>query len=138
MLDEFKKFIMRGNVIDLAVGVIVGAAFSKIVDSLVGDIIMPIVAVVTGGGVDFSNLFVPLSKAVTALGLEEARKQGPVLALGNFITVAINFILLAFVIFIFVKLVNKLRGPDPAPAAPAGPPKTEVLLEEIRDALVKK
>lgn len=138
MLEEFKKFIMRGNVIDLAVGVIVGAAFSKIVDSLVGDIIMPIVALVTGGGVDFSNLFVPLSKAVTAAGLEEARRQGPVLALGNFITVAINFILLAFVIFLFVKLVNKMRGPDPAPAAAPPPPRSEKLLEEIRDALVKR
>jgi large conductance mechanosensitive channel len=137
MLQEFKKFIMRGNVIDLAVGVIVGAAFSKIVDSLVGDIIMPIVAVATGGGVDFSNIFIPLSKAVTATSLVEAKKQGAVLALGNFATVAINFILLAFVIYLFVKLVNKLRGPDPVPEKPA-PPRSELLLEEIRDALVKK
>jgi len=137
MFEEFKKFIMRGNVIDLAVGVIIGAAFSKIVDSLVADIFMPIIAVLTGGGFDFSNLFVPLSKAVTATALEEARKQGPVLAVGNFITIGINFILLAFVIFLFIKLVNKLKGPEPA-AAPAGPPRSEVLLEEIRDALTKK
>ncbi|MDF2115768.1 large conductance mechanosensitive channel protein MscL [Roseiarcaceae bacterium H3SJ34-1] len=137
MLQEFKKFIMRGNVIDLAVGVIVGAAFSKIVDSLVADIIMPIVAVATGGGVDFSNIFIPLSKAVTAPSLAEARKQGAVLAVGNFVTIAINFVLLAFVIYLFVKLVNKLRGPDPVPEKPA-PPRSELLLEEIRDALVKK
>lgn len=137
MLQEFKKFIMRGNVIDLAVGVIIGAAFSKIVDSLVADVIMPIVAVITGGGVDFSNLFIPLSKAVTATSLEEAKKQGAVLALGNFATILINFILLAFVIFLFVKLMNKMQRPA-ADEKPAAPPRSEMLLEEIRDALVKK
>lgn len=138
MLEEFKKFIMRGNVIDLAVGVIIGAAFSKIVNSLVGDIIMPIVALITGGGVDFSNLYIPLSKAVTATSLEEAKKQGAVLALGNFATILINFILLAFVIFLFVKLMNKMQKPAAADDKPAAPPRSEVLLEEIRDALVKK
>ena len=137
MLQEFKKFIMRGNVIDLAIGVIVGAAFSKIVDSLVADIILPLVAVLTGGGVDFSNIFIPLSKAVTAPGLEDARKQGPVLAVGNFVTVAINFLLLAFVIYLFVKLVNKLRGPDPKPMEPPLS-RSEVLLGEIRDELARK
>jgi len=137
MLQEFKKFIMRGNVIDLAVGVIIGAAFSRIVDSLVNDIIMPVVALVTGGGVDFSNIFIPLSKAVTAPNLVDARKEGAVLAVGNFVTVAINFLLLAFVIYLIVKLVNRLSGPAPAPEK-AAPPRSEALLEEIRDALVKK
>jgi large conductance mechanosensitive channel len=108
VLAEFKKFALRGNVVDLAIGVIIGAAFGKIVDSLVGDIFMPIVGAVTGG-LDFSNYFVPLSKAVTATALVDARKQGAVLAWGNFLTMVINFLIVAGVLFFFVKLINRLK-----------------------------
>ena len=132
MLNEFKKFAMRGNVVDLAVGVIIGAAFGAIVNSLVGDIIMPIIGSITGG-LDFSNYFLPLSSKVTAAALADARKQGAVLAYGNFLTIAINFIIVAFALFMAVKAINKLK--EEPPAAPAAPSKEVQLLTEIRDAL---
>src|SRR6187551_2667188 len=111
MLDEFKKFAMRGNVIDLAVGVIIGAAFGAIVSSLVGDIIMPIIGAITGG-LDFSNYFTPLSKSVTASNLADAKKQGAVLAWGNFLTLTLNFIIIAFVIFVAIRFMNRLKRQD--------------------------
>jgi large conductance mechanosensitive channel len=133
MLEEFKKFAMRGNVVDLAVAVVIGAAFGAIVNSLVSDIIMPIIGAVTGG-IDFSNFFLPLSSKVTAAALADARKQGAVLAWGNFLTLIINFLIIAFALFLVVKGINSLKKPEPAPAAPE--PSAEVkLLTEIRDAL---
>ena len=135
MLVDFKKFAMRGNVVDLAVGVIIGAAFGAIVSSLVADIIMPIIGAVAGG-LDFSNYFVKLSSKVTADSLVEAKKQGAVLAWGNFLTVTLNFLIVAFVLFIVVRLMNQLKRE--APAAPAEPPKPtrdQELLTEIRDLL---
>ena len=135
MASEFKEFITKGNVMDLAVGVIIGAAFGKIVDSLVNDIIMPVVGKIFGG-LDFSNMYIPLNGQDTALALVEAKKAGAVLAYGNFITIVINFIILAFVIFQMVKMVNRLKKAEPPPAAPATPDDI-VLLREIRDALKK-
>jgi len=138
MLEEFKKFAMRGNVVDLAVGVIIGAAFGKIVESMVGDIFMPIVGAVTGG-LDFSNYFVGLSKSVTAPSLAEAKKQGAVLAWGNFVTIIINFVIIAWVLFMVVRGINKLAVQQAEKAAkPAEAPRQEVLLQEIRDILAKK
>ncbi|CAM5301153.1 large-conductance mechanosensitive channel protein MscL [Mycolicibacterium aubagnense] len=138
MLKEFQEFISKGNVMDLAVGVIIGAAFSKIVDSLVNDIIMPWIGAI--GGVDFSNYFLGLSSAVTATNLADARKQGAVFAYGNFITVLLNFIILAFIIFLMVKMVNNMRNRLVAQKAaePAAPPADVALLTEIRDLLAKK
>ncbi len=137
MLEEFKKFALRGNVIDLAIGVVIGAAFGKIVDSLVNDIIMPFIGAL--GGVDFSNYFVGLNSGVTATTLAEAKKQGAVLAYGNFITVAVNFIIIAFVLFLVVKGINMLQAKEAeAPAAPAAKPDDVVLLGEIRDLLKQK
>ncbi len=141
MLNEFKEFIAKGNVMDLAVGVIIGGAFALITKSLVGDIIMPIVGAIFGG-LDFSNYFAPLSSDVTATVLEEARKQGAVLAYGSFITVIINFVIIAFIIFMLVRYVNKVKADmekqeEEAPAAPAAPAEDIVLLTEIRDALKK-
>jgi large conductance mechanosensitive channel len=136
MLEEFKKFALRGNVVDLAIGVIIGAAFGKIVDSMVGDVFLPLIGAVTGG-LDFSNYFLPLSKAVTAISLVDAKKQGAVLAWGNFITVAINFIIIAWVLFLAVKGINRVRRQESEKPSPA-PPRQEVLLEEIRDLLAKK
>ncbi len=133
MLEEFKKFAMRGNVVDLAVGVIIGAAFGAIVNSLVNDIIMPTIGAVSGG-LDFSNYFLPLSSKVTATALVDAKKQGAVLAWGNFITIAINFLIIAFVLFLAIKGINRLKTPE-TPAAPAAPSKEVQLLTEIRDAL---
>ncbi|HUZ31977.1 MAG TPA: large conductance mechanosensitive channel protein MscL [Xanthobacteraceae bacterium] len=131
MLEEFKKFAMRGNVVDLAVAVIIGAAFGAVVTSLVGDIVMPLIGSITGG-LDFSNYFVPLSSKVTAAALADAKKQGAVLAWGSFLTLAINFVIIAFALFLVVKGINRLKAPPPAPAAPSA----EVqLLTEIRDAL---
>ena len=125
---------MKGNVMDLAVGVIIGAAFGKIVDSLVGDIIMPVVSKITGGGVDFSNMFVALDGKTYAT-LAEAKKAGAAtLAYGNFITILINFLILAFVVFLMVRAVSKLI-PPPKPAPPAGPSEEVVLLTQIRDSL---
>jgi large conductance mechanosensitive channel len=134
MAAEFKEFAVKGNVIDLAVGVIIGGAFGKIVDSIVGDLIMPIVSKVFGG-LDFSNYFIALA-GQTAATLAEARKAGAVLAYGNFITVALNFVILAFIIFLMVKQINRLKKEAPA-VAPAAPPEDVVLLREIRDALRK-
>lgn len=168
-VSEFREFALKGNVLDLAVGVIIGAAFGKIVNSIIEDLIMPVVGM--AGNVDFTNAYIPLSKAVTVakeaadtaianhpklieagkmavgspapspLGLADARKIGPVLAYGNFITITINFIILAFCIFLVVKLFNSARRrfeaqkAAEAPAAPAGPSSTDKLLMEIRDAL---
>lgn len=136
MLNMFKDFAMRGNVVDLAVGVIIGAAFGNIVTSLVGDIFMPIIGAVTGG-LDFSNYFVPLSSKVTADSLVEAKKQGAVLAWGSFITIMINFIIVAACLFAVVNVIQKIKAKEDAKPAPA-PPRQEVLLQEIRDILAKK
>jgi len=133
-MSEFKEFAVKGNVMDLAVGVIIGGAFGKIVDSVVGDLIMPIVGMVFGN-VDFSNKFIPLA-GQTATTLVEAKKAGAVFAYGSFITILINFIILAFIIFVMVKQMNRLKRE--APAAPPAPPSEDVmLLREIRDALKK-
>ena len=136
ILSEFKEFAVKGNVIDLAVGVIIGAAFGKIVDSLVGDIIMPLVGVVFGK-LDFSNLYVVLGTVPPGVAntLADLKKAGvPVLAYGSFITVAVNFVILAFIIFMMVKQINRLKStPAPAPATP----EDVLLLREIRDALKK-
>jgi len=137
VLQEFKQFALRGNVVDLAVGVIIGGAFGKIVESLVGDVIMPMLSAVLGR-VDFSNLFVVLGTVPAGVGtsLEALRKAGvPVLAYGSFLTVLVNFILLAFVIFILIRQINRLRSEHAAPPAPAAPPEDVLLLREIRDSL---
>ena len=140
MMKEFKEFAVKGNVMDLAVGVIIGAAFGKIVDSVVGDLIMPIVGAIFGK-LDFSSLFVVLGNvpAGTAMTLDALKKAGvPVLAYGNFITVAVNFMILAFIIFMMVKQVNRMKKETPAaPAVPAPTPEDVVLLREIRDSLKK-
>ncbi|TPL91032.1 large conductance mechanosensitive channel protein MscL [Mesorhizobium sp. B2-3-12] len=139
MLKEFQEFISKGNVMDLAVGVIIGAAFGKIVTSLVDDVIMPFIGAL--GGVDFNNYFIGLSHNVTATNLEDARKQGAVFAYGSFITVALNFLIIAFVIFLMVKAVNNLRRrlEREKPVAPAAPPPADVaLLTEIRDLLARR
>ncbi|MGH6664325.1 MAG: large conductance mechanosensitive channel protein MscL [Pseudolabrys sp.] len=135
MLSEFKKFALRGNVVDLAVAVIIGAAFGAIVNSLVGDIIMPVVGAATGG-LDFSNYFVPLSPKVTATALVEAKKQGAVLAWGNFLTLVINFIIIAFVLFLAIRAIGRLMAKE-AEKAPALS-KQEQLLTEIRDLLKQR
>ncbi len=132
--SEFKEFATKGNVMDLAVGVIIGAAFGRIVDSLVGDLIMPIISRVFGG-LDFSNYFIPLM-GQTATTLVEAKKAGAVFAYGSFVTVALNFVILAFVIFLMVKQMNRLKREAP-PAPPAPAPEDVLLLREIRDALKK-
>lgn len=144
MIQEFKEFAVKGNVIDLAVGVIIGGAFGKIVGSMVDDVIMPIVGSVLGK-LDFSNLFVVLGKVPegTVMTLAELKKAGvPVLAYGSFITVAVNFMILAFIIFLMVKQINRLKREEPAapaaPEAPAPTPEDIVLLREIRDSLSKK
>ncbi|HEV2553756.1 MAG TPA: large conductance mechanosensitive channel protein MscL [Bosea sp. (in: a-proteobacteria)] len=137
MIEEFKKFALKGNVVDLAIGVIIGAAFSKIVDSLVSDIIMPFFGAL--GGLDFSNYYVGLNSGVTAPVLEEAKKQGAVLAYGSFMTVALNFLIIAFVLFLVVKGINRLRRAEEAkPEAPTPPAADVVLLTEIRDLLKQK
>ncbi len=135
--SEFREFAVKGNVMDLAVGVIIGGAFGKIVDSVVGDLIMPVVGKIFGG-LDFSNYFIPLS-GQTATTLAEAKKAGAVFAYGNFITVALNFVILAFIIFLMVKQMNRLkREAPPAPPPPPAPtPEDVLLLREIRDALRK-
>ena len=137
MLEEFKKFALKGNVVDLAIGVIIGAAFGKIVESLVGDIFMPIIGAITGG-LDFSNYNIPLSSKVTADSLGEAKKQGAVLGWGNFVTVGLNFLIIAWVLFMAVRLINRLRLQEDQKPAPAAPPRQEALLQEIRDLLAKK
>ena len=138
MMSEFKEFALKGNVMDLAVGVIIGGAFGKIVDSMVADLIMPIVGAVIGN-LDFSSMFVVLGKvpAGTAMVLADLKKAGvPVFAYGNFITVAVNFIILAFIIFMMVKQMNRMKREAP-PAAPAPTPEDVLLLREIRDNLKK-
>ncbi len=135
MLKEFREFAMRGNVVDLAVGIIIGVAFGAIVQSLVADIIMPVVGALTGG-LDFSNYFLALSGKVTAVTLVEAKKQGAILAWGHFLTLVLNFIIVAWVMFLVVKGMNRMRrqevaAPEPEPA----PTPTEELLKEIRDLL---
>src|ERR1700757_3726621 len=137
IVKEFQEFAMKGNVVDLAVGVIIGAAFGAIVTSLVGDIIMPMIGAITGG-LDFSNYFTPLSKAVNAGNLADAKKQGAVLAWGNFLTLTLNFLIIAFVLFIVIRAMSMLKRKDkPAPAAPPKPSREEELLTEIRDLLKK-
>jgi large conductance mechanosensitive channel len=131
---EFKEFALKGNVMDLAVGVIIGAAFGRIVDSVVGDLIMPLIGKVLGG-LDFNNHFIPLA-GQTATNLADAKKAGAVFAYGSFITVALNFAILAFIIFVMVRQINKLKATVPPPPPPATP-EDVVLLREIRDALRK-
>jgi len=134
-VSEFKEFAIKGNVMDLAVGVIIGGAFGKIVDSIVNDLIMPVVSKIFGG-LDFSNYFIALSGQAAGLTLAEAKKGGAVFAYGSFITVALNFIILAFIIFLMIKQMNRLKKEAP-PAAPAATPEDIVLLREIRDNLKK-
>jgi large conductance mechanosensitive channel len=136
MLKEFREFAMKGNVVDLAVGVIIGAAFGAIVNSLVSDLIMPTIGAITGG-LDFSNYFLPLSKSVTASNLADAKKQGAVLAWGNFLTLTLNFLIIAFVLFIVIRLMNQMKRHAEAAPAPAKPTRQEELLTEIRDLLKK-
>jgi large conductance mechanosensitive channel len=136
MLKKFQEFAIKGNAFDLAVGVIIGAAFGSIVASLVGDIFMPAIGAVTGG-LDFSNYFVPLSHKVTADTLVEAKKQGAVLAWGSFVTIAINFLIVAAVLFGLVNLIQHFRQKD-AEKPPAAPSRQEVLLSEIRDLLARR
>jgi len=137
MLTEFREFAMKGNVVDLAVGVIIGAAFGAIVTSLVGDVIMPIIGAATGG-LDFSNYYIPLSKAVTATNLADAKKQGAVLAYGSFLTLTINFIIVAFVLFLVIRAMNTLkRKEESKPVEPPKPSAEVMLLTEIRDLLKK-
>lgn len=133
MMDEFKQFAMKGNVVDLAVGVIIGGAFGKIVDSLVQDVIMPPISKIFGG-LDFANYYLPLNHQSTTLPLAEAKKAGAVLAYGNFLTILLNFIILAFIIFQMVRIMNKLHRNAPPPPAT---PEDVVLLREIRDSLRK-
>ena len=134
MLKEFRDFAMKGNVVDLAVAVIIGAAFGAIVASLVSDVIMPVVGSITGG-LDFSNYFIGLSKNVTATNLADAKKQGAVLAYGNFLTLTINFLIVAFVLFVVIRAMTMLKRKEAA--APPKPSREEELLTEIRDLLKK-
>jgi large conductance mechanosensitive channel len=135
-MSEFREFAVKGNVMDLAVGVIIGGAFGKIVDSIVGDLIMPLIGKIFGG-LDFNNYFIALS-GQTATTLVEAKKAGAVLAYGSFLTILLNFIILAFIIFLMVKQMNRLkREAAPPPAPPAPTPEDVLLLREIRDSLRK-
>ncbi len=140
MFKEFKEFALKGNLVDLAVAFVMGAAFSKLSGSFIEDLVMPLVGKVVGGA-DFSNLFIGLSDSVTATSLVEAKKQGAVFAYGNFITVAFNFVIVAFVMFLVIKSINKAKAFAEKPAAPASPPEPsaeEKLLVEIRDLLKEK
>jgi large conductance mechanosensitive channel len=141
MFQDFKNFAMKGNVVDLAVGVIIGAAFSKIVSSLVDDVIMPVIGAITGG-LDFSNYYVAMSSAIQGHpAYADAKKAGAVLGYGSFVTQVINFLIVAFVLFIVIRQIEKAKARVSAPApaaAPPPPPRSEALLEEIRDALVSK
>lgn len=137
MLKEFREFAVKGNMVELAVGIIIGAAFNGLVQSIVNDIIMPIIGVVTGG-LDFSQIYWQMSGAPGAT-LDEARKNGATLAYGHFITLAINFLIVAWVLFVIVRMINRLRRqPDPEPAKPPAPTREEALLMEIRDLLAKQ
>jgi len=136
--QEFKNFAMKGNVVDLAVGVIIGGAFGKIVGSMVDDIIMPMVSLVFGK-LDFSNYYLPLAGQDTSLALVEAKKQGAVLAFGNFFSIALNFAILAFVIFVMIRQINRMKSqPEAAPAEPTPTPEDIALLREIRDSLKQR
>jgi large conductance mechanosensitive channel len=135
MLEDFKRFALRGNVVDLAVGVIIGAAFGAIISALVGDLIMPVIGAVSGG-LDFSNYFIALSPKVTATTLAEAQKQGAVLAYGHFLTVTLNFIIIAFALFLAIRAMSHLIRKEEAKPAP--PTKQEELLTEIRDLLKQR
>jgi large conductance mechanosensitive channel len=139
MLRDFRQFALRGNVADLAIGVIIGAAFGKIVESFVNDLLMPVIGAITGG-VDFSNYFMPLSSNVSATVLTQAREQGAVLAYGNFLTVIVNFLIVAFALFLVVRAISNARARFAAEevAAVAAVPRSEELLTEIRDLLAKK
>ena len=136
MWQEFKAFAFKGNAFDLAVGVIIGAAFGKIVDGIVNLLIMPIIGAITGG-LNFDNYFLPLNSAITATSLAEAQKQGAVLGYGAFITIVINFLIIAFILFQLVKVSNRMKKAEPPPP-PAPPPASEMLLAEIRDLLKAK
>jgi large conductance mechanosensitive channel len=137
MLKEFREFALKGNMVDLAIGVIIGAAFGGLVQSIVNDILMPIIGLATGG-IDFSQMYVQLSGEPQA-NLAAAREAGATIAYGNFITLLINFLIVAWVLFMVVKAMNRLkRQPPPAPAAPPPPTKEEILLTEIRDLLAKR
>ena len=138
---EFREFAMKGNVVDLAVGVIIGGAFGKIVDSAVKDLIMPLVNLILGGSVDFTNKYFVLTGTVPAgASLADAQKVANVFAWGSFVTILLNFVILAFVIFVMIKQINRLKREQPAapPAAPAPPPEDVLLLREIRDTLKQK
>lgn len=139
MFKEFKEFALKGNLIDMAVAFVMGAAFTKLSGSFIEDLVMPLIGRLTGG-VDFSNKFIALSEAVTATSLEEAKKQGAVISYGNFITISINFIIVAFVMFLVVKAINKAKAHviKPAAVTPPGPSAEEKLLTEIRDLLKQK
>ncbi len=136
-VQEFKSFALKGNVMDLAVGVIIGGAFGKIVDSVVADLIMPLVSKAFGG-LDFSNYYLALAGQAAGLSLAEAKKLGAVFAYGNFITVALNFVILAFIIFMIIRQMNKLISTTPAPAEAPATPEDVQLLREIRDSLKNK
>ena len=136
MLKEFKEFALKGNLIDLAIAFVMGAAFTKLSAAFIADLIMPLVGMISGG-MDYTNKFYPLSNEVTATSLEKAREQGAVLAYGDFITIAINFVIVAFVMFLVVKAVNKAKKKEAAAPAPA-PTTEEILLTEIRDLLKQK
>ena len=135
MLKEFREFALKGNVVDLAVGVIIGAAFGRIVEPIVGDLFMPILGSL--GGFDFTNYFLALSKSVTATNLADAQKQGAVIAYGRFITIAINFMIIAAVMFLVVKGMNRLKRQEAAAPAEVKPTAEVTLLTEIRDLLKK-
>jgi len=137
MLKEFKEFALRGNVVDLAVGIVIGAAFGAIVNSLVADVIMPLLGAVTGG-LDFSNYFTPLSKAVSAGNLADAKKQGAVLAWGNFLTLCLNFVIIAFALFVVVRAMNTMKRTEQPPAAAPKVTPEQQLLTEIRDLLKQR
>lgn len=139
MVDEFRKFALRGNVVDLAIGVIIGAAFSRIVDSVVRDLFMPVIGAITGG-LDFSNYFIALSSEVTATTLDLAREQGAVIAYGSFITIALNFLIVAWVLFLLVKAINRIKDREEKKVVEGAAPPPEMpadvkLLAEIRDLL---
>ena len=138
MLKEFKEFALRGNMVDLAIGVIIGGAFGGLVNSIVADILMPVIGVITGG-IDFTNLYVQLAGTAVENDLEGARKAGATIAYGNFVTLAINFLIVAFVLFMVVKMMNRLKREEPAqPDTPPTVPPDVALLTEIRDLLAKR
>ena len=136
MLKEFKEFALRGNMVDLAIGVIIGGAFGGLVNSIVADLLMPVIGLITGG-IDFTNLYVQLSGAPVVSDLDAARKAGATIAYGNFITLAINFLIIAFVLFLVVKVMNRLARKKEETPAPAEPSEEVLLLREIRDNLKK-